>query len=154
MNSAFYTAPSYMSGGYTVYGGSRRQRGGGMFGSFRKMMAPIGRQALTGLKSLARNKTVQRMAKQAAEKSAEVLVGVAADAIQGRNAGESFKERAQNAALEALGVTHSENQVPRKRRVRKLKQKKRTARKAIVEPPAKKRRQAYSRAALNRKHLF
>jgi hypothetical protein len=51
-------------------------------------------------------------------------------------------------------VTHSENQVPRKRRVRKLKQKKRTARKAIVEPPAKKRRQAYSRAALNRKHLF
>jgi uncharacterized protein YbjQ (UPF0145 family) len=74
-----------------------------MFGSFRKMMAPIGRQALTGLKSLARNKTVQRMAKQAAEKSAEVLVGVAADAIQGRNAGESFKERAQNAALEALG---------------------------------------------------
>jgi hypothetical protein len=125
-----------------------------MFGSFRKMMAPIGRQALTGLKSLARNKTVQRIAKQAAEKSAEVLAGVAVDAIQGRNAGESFKERAQNAALEALGVTHSENQVPRKRRVRKLKQRKRTARKAIVEPPAKKRRQAYSRAALNRKHLF
>ena len=158
MNNAFYTAPSYMAGGYTVYGGYRRQRGAGMFGSFRKMMAPIGRQAFRGLKTIAKNKTVRQIAKQAAQKSAEVLSGVAVDALQGRNVGDSFKERARNAALESLGVNPPDEYAkpaPRKRAVRKLKQKKRSAPvKTIVQPPIKKRRRTQSRAALNRKNLF
>ena len=151
MSYTFYSAPSRMTGGYTVYGGYRRQRGGGMFGSFRKMIAPIGRQALSGLKSLAKNKTVQKIAKKAAEKSAEVLTGVAVDALQGNNVGDSFKERARTAALESMGVIKT----PRKRKVRKLKQRKRSAStKVITHPPTKKRRRNHSRAALNRKDLF
>ena len=102
MNANFYTAPTNMSGGYTVYGGYRRQRGAGIFGSFRKYMAPIGRQAFSGLKSIARNKTVQDIAKKAAAKGAEVLTGVAVDALQGRNIGESLRERGREVALRTL----------------------------------------------------
>lgn len=157
MNNAFYAAPSSMSGGYTVYGGYRRQRGAGIFSSFRKYMAPIGRQAISGLKTIARNKAVQEIAKKAATKGAEVLTGVAVDALQGRNVGEAFKERARNATLEALGATSPEQYAkptPRKQTRRKFKQKKRLPpAKAIAQPPTKKRRKQ-SRAALNRKNLF
>lgn len=148
----FYTAPSYMTGGYAVYGGSRRQRGGGIFASFRNAMAPFGRQALAGLKSIAKNKTVRKIARQAAEKSAGVLAGVAVDALQGRDVGQSFKERARDATLESLGAAPTAAPAKRNRK-RKLKQKKRlpTAR---PQPPAKKRRRNLSRAALNRKNLF
>ena len=148
----FYTAPSYMTGGYAVYGGSRRQRGGGIFASFRNALAPFGRQALAGIKSMAKNKTVRRIARQAAEKSAEVLAGVAVDALQGRNVGESFKERSRDAALQSLGVAPAAPAGQRKRK-RKLKQKKRLPT-ATAQPPAKKRRHIVSRATLNRKNLF
>ena len=157
MTSDFYVAPSYMTGGYTVYGGYRRQRGAGIFGSFRKMMAPVGKQAWSGIKKVAKNKTVQKIAKQAAKKSAEVLTAVAVDALQGRDIGESLKERARNATLESLGAMPPP---PRKRAVRNLKQKKRLPpAKTFVQPPAKKRRnrrplRTHSRAALNRKNLF
>ena len=103
MSANFYAAPSVMSGaGFTVYGGYRRQRGAGIFGSFRKYMAPIGRQALSGMKTVAANKSVQNMAKQAAAKGAEVLTGVAIDAIHGRNVGDSFQQRGREVALRAL----------------------------------------------------
>lgn len=150
MSNSFYSAPSAMSGGFTVYGGYRRQRGGGIFGSFRKMMAPVGKQAWSAMKKVASNKTVQSIARKAAEKGAEVVAGVAVDALQGRNIGESIKERARDAALQSLGVPPS-NAVPQKR----FKQKKRLApAKNIFEPPAKKQRRTISQAALNRKNLF
>ena len=72
MASLFYSQPSNMSaypiyqrrmmGGYTVYGGSRRQRGGGIsnFVSFRNALTPFGRQALAGIKSIAKNKSVRK----------------------------------------------------------------------------------------------
>ena len=153
-NYNFYSAPSNMAGGYTVYGGYRRQRGGGIFASIRNAMAPIGRVALTAMKSLAKNKTAQKIAKQAAKKGAEVLTGVAVDTIQGRDVGESFKERSREAALQTLAGAPSDASTKPKRK-RKLKQKKRSApAKNITQPAAKKRRQSLSRAALNRKNLF
>ena len=170
MTTAFYSAPSHMSGGYIVYGGYRRQRGAGVFGSFRKFMAPIGRQALSGIKKIASNKTVQGIAKKAAEKGAEILTGVAVDALQGRDIGQSFKERGRETALRALtgapAPQASNNQVRKRKRrgrsksVKKLKQKKRkrvSSVKLLAKgPPVKKRRRAttLSRAALNRKQLF
>ena len=92
-----------MSGGYTVYGGYRRQRGGKLFGSFRNVMAPVGKQialgakqaargaaqaakaVVRGAKGVARNKTVQKIAKNVAEKGAEVAASVAIGALQGRD---------------------------------------------------------------------
>ena len=120
-------------------------------------MAPIGRQALSGLKSIAKNKTVQKIAKKAAEKGAQVLTEVAVDALHGRDIGESFKERSRDVALNSLGVRSNAQAKPRprKRAARKLKQKKRSApAKTIAQPPAKRRRRNLSRAALNRKNLF
>ena len=158
MASNFYAAPSYMTGGYAVYGGYRRQRGAGILGSFRNFMAPIGRQALQGIKSIARNKTVRDIAKQAAAKGAEVLTGVAVDALQGRNIGESFRERGREAALRTLtGQSGPTPGQKKRKKSKKLKQKKRMlpAKSLLQGPPAKKRRHnKLSRAALNRKKLF
>ena len=54
-----------MSGGsFTIYSGARRQQGGAFLGSLRRFMAPIGRTAWSGMKSLARNKTVRSVAKK------------------------------------------------------------------------------------------
>lgn len=36
----FYSQPTYVGGGYPVFSGSRRQRGGGVFGSLFKVVAP------------------------------------------------------------------------------------------------------------------
>lgn len=164
-----------MTGGYIVYGGYRRQRGAGVLGSIRKYMAPIGRTTLKGIKAVAKNKTVQKLAKQAAAKGAEVLTNVAVDTLQGRNVGESFKERSREVALRTLtGTSPTDapdlpvvNNVKRQRkragksrsvsgkRVKSLKQRKRLppARDFHTAPLAKKRRKL-SRAALNRKDLF
>ena len=173
----FYTAPSNMAGGYVVYGGYRRQRGAGIMGSVRKYMAPlrnnmaiVGRQAVRGLKSVAQNKTVRNLAKNAALKGAEVLTSVAVDALQGRDIGESFRERGREAALRTLtGEPSNITPTPvrksraKKRKqsttrvVRKLKQKKRSMgpAKQLLQAPAKKRRRKHSsRAARNRLELF
>lgn len=169
---AFYTAPSYMSGGGFIYRGARpRFQGGSIFGSLRSSLAPIGRQALQGLKTLSKNQTVRGIAKEAAKRGAELLTSVAVDTLQGRNAGESLKERSREIALRTLGVGDLQpvqvEQTPRTTQTRKRKRKKkaalppkvlkqskkRTKKQSRKAPPAKRRRQL-SRASLNRKHLF
>ena len=104
MAANFYASPSSMTGGFNfpVYSGKRRQRGGKLFGSFRNFMAPIGKQLLQGVKTVARNQTVQNVAKNLAKRGTEVLASVAVDALHGRNVGEAFKERTREAALSAL----------------------------------------------------
>lgn len=175
MTSNFYTAPSGMAGGYIVYGGYRRQRGAGVLGSFRKYLAPVGKQALLGMKAIAKNKTVRKIAKKAAAKGVEVLAGVAVDALQGRNIGESLKERSREVALRSLtggpaneATTTTTTPVVNNKRTRKrsrsrsrkpvksLKQRKRVAFTTSSHrlPPAKKRRPSLSRAALNSRDLF
>ena len=37
----FYSQPSYVGGGFPVFSGSRRQRGGGIFGALAKMVLPV-----------------------------------------------------------------------------------------------------------------
>ena len=149
MNTNFYAAPSHMTGGtFTVYGGYRRQRGAGILGSFRQYMAPIGRQALSGIKQIARNKTVQNIAKQAAAKGAEVLAGVAVDALQGRNIGDSLKQRSRDVALRTLVGEPMPTAIPDKptvssvtRNNRKRKAKSNSKRKPPPPPPPPRKRQ-------------
>ena len=150
-----------MSGGaFTIYSGTRRQKGGGILGSIRKVMSPVGRNMLKGIKTIAKNKTVRDIAKVAAQKGAEVLTNVAVDALQGQHIGQSLGQRTKQAALEALTGNASSNEPAQKRRKvtvkssyintsKKLKQKKGLKRKKITR--GKKR---LSRAELNRKQLF
>lgn len=150
----FYSAPSYMTGGLIYSGSRRRLRGGGFLGSMRSVLAPVGRQALQGLKSLARNQTVRNFAKEAAKRGTEVLAGVAVDALQGRNVGESLKQRSREMALQTLT---GENKPPKRKKMIKTKKqfkqsRKRKNPKSQPQPPQKRRR--LSRAANNRKSLF
>ena len=134
MSGSFYASPSYLSGGsYTIYSGARRHRGGSFLGSLSKFMAPIGRQAFSGLKTLARNKTVRDIAKQAIVKGAEAAANVTADALQGRNVGNAIQEHSKEAALNVLANSTQPTS-------RKLKQNKDRSRKVSYSLPAQKRK--------------
>ena len=139
---------AYMMIGYLpIYTRARRYRGGGFFNFTRKFMAPIGRSMFSGVKSLARNKTFQKIGKKALQKGVEVTANVAVDALQGRNVGESIRDHSRQAALNALVGPD---------KPRKLKQRKRRASAAVLHKSQtkRKRRKTTLRAALNRKHLF
>jgi hypothetical protein len=133
-------------------------------GSFRKYMAPIGRQAFKGIKQVARSKTMRRIGKAAAAKGAEVLTGVAVDALTGQNVGESFKNRTRDVALRTLTGEEEQQQQQqrrrqpqgRKRHIQKLKQTTNTANHitSTARTPSRKKRRIISRAALNRNSLF
>ena len=144
---------------FGVYSGARRQRGGGFFGSMRRFMVPIGRTALSGIKRIAANKTVQKIAKKAAEKGAEVLTTAAVDALQGRNFGEALKNRSREVALTTLT---GQAATPRPSQRRRLKQSRKRALPmsdkyssiATPPPPPKRRRKKSTRASIHRKELF
>ena len=126
MAAEFYARPSYMNGGaFTIYSGSRRQKGGGILGSIRNALMPAGRTAMKALKSLARNKTVRGLAKQAVKRGTQVLTNVAVDALQGQDIGQSFKRHGKEAALQAIvGDDEDEEDYeapPKKRRKKKSK---------------------------------
>lgn len=177
MDVAFYSRPTYMTGGVLpVYSGRRRFRGGGIFSSIRTALAPIGRQVLQGVKTIAKNSTVRNFAKEVGKRGTQVLANVAVDALQGRNVGEAFKERSRQAALTALTgedlepmdvsepiapvyeptVKSSQSSSRAKKQVFALKQNKRTPSIQAVRKAALTKRKAkrLSRAALNRKDLF
>ena len=63
--AAFYSAPSYSYGGgaMPVFSGSRRQRGGSIFGAFRRLFIPI----------------IKMLGKKLAKKGAQQAVGLAGD---------------------------------------------------------------------------
>lgn len=166
MTSSFYANPSYMNGGsFTIYSGSRRQRGGGFLGSLRSVMKPVGQNIIKGVKAIARNKAVQDIAKAAAQTGTQLLANVAVDALHGQDIRDSFSNRGKQAALNIL--TGDNDSPPSKKRKmivnnnssyvntqeapsRKLKQKKG---KTIVRKNYR-RQKRLSRAELNRKDLF
>ena len=153
MSVDFYSRPTFMSGGlYRVYAGSRAQYGSGVLSSIRKYMTPLGSTALRGIQAVGRNKTFRKVAKKAAEKGAEVLTGVAVDALQGHHIGESLKKRSHQAALETL-VGSSSNERPRKKLKQKQKSRKAKKRlppltKTVTQPVTKKRRTRKNRGEL------
>ena len=161
----FYSQPSYMNGGsYTIYSGSRRQqRGGGLLGSFKNLIAPIGRRAMatmkkvvlptviSGVKRVAQNKTVQNVAKAAAKRGTEALGNVVLDALKGENVKTAIKERAKEATL---GLLADESKPPKKAATKNLRQNKRQPPPQVNKTIRAKKYRRLSRARLNRKNLF
>lgn len=126
----FYAQPSYVGGGFPIFSGSRRMRGGGIFGS-------LARVALPFVKSVGRS--VLNAGKHHALGFAK---DVALDALSGKSIRDSAKKRGIN-RLKQLGMSSLKNTAehivgnyPKPSRKRKAAPRK-AARKA---PPAKRRR--------------
>ena len=90
--ATFYSAPSYhhRGGGFPVYAGSRRQRGGGILGSLAKFAMPV----------------LGQIGKAALGQAVGFAKDVAGDVAAGRNVRQSLKQRGlrrlKNTALNSL----------------------------------------------------
>ena len=139
--ATFYSAPSYHyrgAGGFPVFSGSRRQRGGSILGSIAKVAMPI----------------LGNIGKAALGQAVGLAKDVAGDLVQGRNIGQSLKQhglkRLKNTAMTSLSnMTGRPPSGPRRRRRRVRHQAsrqaplgKRTATPLRKQPPRKKSRQA------------
>ena len=88
--AAFYAGPSYRYGGGTmpVFSGSRRQRGGSIFGALKRFFMPI----ITGFG--------KKIAKRGASEAIGLAGDVAKDAFLSKNVKESLKTNAKRRALD------------------------------------------------------
>jgi len=79
--ATFYASPTYAQrgGGIPIFSGSRRQRGGGIFGALKNFFMPL----LHGVK--------QRVANRAKSEAWGLAKNVAWDAFRGKNIGNSLK---------------------------------------------------------------
>ena len=82
---AFYSRPSteYRGGGFPVFAGSRRQRGGGIFGSLKRFFLPI----------------AKNVGKNLLSKGLGLARDVAQDALEGKNIKSSIVDRGKAAAI-------------------------------------------------------
>ena len=86
---SFYSQPSYSQrgGGYPVFSGPRRMRGGSILGALKSMIMP----------------TLSRIGKTAGRRGLREAVGLATDVVgdtlQGRNITQSIMARGKNRAL-------------------------------------------------------
>ena len=106
----FYSRPSYVGGiNIPVYSGSRRQTGGGVFGSIKRAIVP----------------TLKTAGKEMGKQALGLFTDVAQDVLSGENLGDSIKQRAKERAAEAArrGIktltntaTHALRQTTRKRK--------------------------------------
>jgi len=118
--AAFYMRPSYEfhGSGLPVFAGSRRQRGGSIFGSFKRFFTPIA-------KFVGRNLLSHGVG---------LATDVASDALAGKNVKDSFlshgKTRATNLGKSVLkeGLSSLSNMVGQGKRRRRTKSKKRPKR--------------------------
>ena len=142
--AAFYSAPSYQyrgAGGFPVFSGSRRQRGGSILGSIAKVAMPI----------------LGNIGKAALGQAVGLAKDVAGDLAQGRNIGQSLKQhglkRLKNTAMSSLSsitgrpptVTGPRRRVRRQapgQAPRQAPLGKRRATSLRKQPPRKKSRQA------------
>lgn len=126
--AAFYSQPTYVQrgGGLPIYSGSRRQRGGNVFGALKSFFMPL----LGNVK-----RTAVRHVKRQALGLAKDL---ARDAFSGRNIGESLKQRGiQRVKQLGKDVLHDTVMTPT---TRKAATNKRKAAANTVKRPVRKRR--------------
>ena len=132
--STFYSQPSYVGGGFPVFSGSRRQRGGSIFGALSRIVLPM-------LKNFGR-----RALGHAAKKALGVGQHVLTDTMRGVNPRQSIMKHGKQAAKEFLtdGSKMALNTVMSKMTGR-MPSRKRTAPKHKAAP-AKKRRKVSTAA--------
>ena len=88
--ATFYSGPSYRYGGgaMPVFSGSRRQRGGSIFGALKRLFMPV----------------ITSLGKKIAKRGASEAVGLAGDVVKDaflfKNVGESLKSNAKRRALD------------------------------------------------------
>ena len=129
--ASFYSAPSYHfrgAGGFPIYSGSRRQRGGGILGSLAKMVLPV----------------LKNVGKAALGQAAGLAKDVASDVVAGRNLGQSLKQRGLN-RLKNTAMASISRQPARRRRRGKSRAKPSGKRPTSVlrrQPPRKRTRAA------------
>ena len=75
----FYSSPSYVGGSFPVFSGSRRQRGGSIFGALKNFFMPI----LTGFG--------KKLAKRGAKEAFGLAKDVARDALSNKNVSHTIK---------------------------------------------------------------
>ena len=75
----FYAQPSYVGAGFPIFSGSRRQRGGNIFGAIKNMFMPI----------------VKSVLKRGAKAAIGAAGHFAGDVLAGRNAAQSAKRNAK-----------------------------------------------------------
>ena len=128
--ASFYAQPSY-GGGFPVFSGSRRQRGGGIFGALARMALPFAKRVGSSI--------LKRGARQAIGLAQDVVSDVAA----GKNVAQSIRSHGKSRlkqfgrrvlASGAHELSKFASTAPKASRKRKAPRKK--------APPAKKRRQA------------
>ena len=128
--ASFYAQPSY-GGGFPIFSGSRRQRGGSIFGALARVALPLAKRVGTSL------------LRTGARQAIGLASNIADDVIAGKNIGQSFKTHGKShlkqfgrSALKT-GTQELRNlaaSAPKASRKRKTSQKK--------GPSAKKRRRA------------
>lgn len=149
----FYSRPShdFRGGGFPVFSGSRRQRGGGIFGRIKSFFMPV----------------VKRLGKNLLSQGVSLASDVVGDAMLGKNVKSSFINHGKRRAMEfgknaaSEGVSALSNMIgkggrrsPRKRLRRKTvgKRKRKAKRRPISrKPAASRKRQARSKPARKRK---
>ena len=105
--STFYSQPSYAGGGFPVFSGSRRQRGGSIFGALSRAVLPM-------LKSFGK-KAATHVAKKALGLGQNVLF----DTMKGVNPRQSLIKHGKQAAREVISdggrfvLNTAMNQLPR-----------------------------------------
>ena len=128
--ASFYAQPSY-GGGFPVFSGSRRQRGGGIFGALARVALPFAKRIGTSL------------LKKGARQAIGLAQDVASDVVAGKNIGQSIKSHGKSRLKQfgrralATGAKELSNftvAAPKASRKRKASRKK--------APPGKKRRRA------------
>ena len=86
--AAFYSGPSYVGGSFPVFSGSRRHRGGSIFGALKSFFMPI----LSGFG--------KKLAKRGAKQALGLVKDVAHDAFNNKNVIESLKTHGKKHALD------------------------------------------------------
>lgn len=149
----FYSRPSHEfrgGAGFPVFSGSRRQRGGGIFGTLAKFFTPI----------------AKNVGKSLLVNGIDLAKNVAHDAMQGRNIGESLKRRGKASAIRfgksvaRQGVKRLSNmigkgsrQAPRRRKRRNTSRKRtvKRPRRSSTRKSASRKRRAPSKSTHKRK---
>ena len=92
--AAYYSGPSFHysgnGGAFGVYSGSRRQRGGGIFGSLARLILPVA------------SSVGKRILRQGARTAIDLTKNVVSDALEGKNVGQSIKAHGKR-GLKNLG---------------------------------------------------